>query len=120
MLCVSTRILTLPTAKRLQKNRDEGVAAPLLWRRPDLRPFFAAQSPLRLAKTRSRDFRVGFRPGLLELRVQCGNFVLVLVLCAETFGKAEKRPAVLGQAGEIIAIDLLGFGEAAHLHEDSA
>jgi hypothetical protein len=42
------------------------------------------------------------------------------LLLSQTLSQTEKGPAVVGQASEIVAIDLLGLREPACLDEDGA
>jgi hypothetical protein len=71
----------------------------------------------RLAKAGAGDFKIGFCPDVPKTHVGCGEFGRIFVLSAQTFGQSVKRPAVVGQAPQIFAVNLLGFSKAACFHE---
>src|SRR5438132_4389825 len=109
---IMDRILSEPALKRKPSaDGQEKRAAPVsqrAGRRLDSLP--------RLAEAGALDFQVGIGPYLLESGVDRRRLVR-LPLAAQAVGQAVERPAVFGQAFQIVAVDLLGLGEPAGLHQ---
>ena len=73
--------------------------------------------PGRLTKTRASDLDVCLSPDLLEFRLRSFHFICILILQAQTLCEPEKRPAVVGQFLQVVAINLLRFGIAPIFHQ---
>src|SRR5204862_223762 len=91
-----------------------GVYAKLYFLSP--RREHSSASRLRLTQTRSGNLEVGLCPNLFKLRLRFGGFICVFALPAQSFCQSKKRPAIVGQTRQVLAIDLLGFGKTLLLH----